>query len=326
MKRETMTVDNGAGWELALTRFWDPDRLDRSRRPVVMVPGYAMNSFILSFHPTGPSMISCLVADGLEVWTTDLRAQGASKRTGRRRLLHFGDPFGLGELALDDLPAMLGRVRAETVSTADGIDAVGCSLGATMLYAYLAHHTDDHGLGSLLAVGGPLRWETAHPVLKLAFASPRLAGLLPFAGTRTLARLALPVVKHTPGLLSLYMNAHEIDLSNASALVQTVEDPVPYINRQIARWVKQRDLVVRGVNTTAALRGLDLDVLIVTANCDGIVPADAARSARDIIGPDRVDVLEVGTPQRWYAHADLFIGPQADREVFEPMRMWLRGR
>lgn len=326
MKRETMAVDNGAGWQLALTRFWDPDRLDRSRRPIVMVPGYAMNSFILSFHPSGPSMISYLVADGLEVWTTDLRAQGGSRRTGRRRLMHIGDPFGLGELALDDLPAMIARVRAETASTADGVDAVGCSLGATMLYAYLAHHTADHGLGSLLAIGGPLRWESVHPALRLAFSSPRLAGLLPFAGTRALARIALPVVKRTPGLLSLYMNAREIDLSNAAALVQTVEDPVPYINRQVAHWVRDRDLVVRGVNTTDALRGLDLDVLVVLANRDGIVPADAARSARSIIGPERVDVLEVGTDERWYAHADLFIGPRADEEVFEPMRTWLRGR
>jgi pimeloyl-ACP methyl ester carboxylesterase len=326
VKRETMAVDNGAGWQLELTRFWDPDRLDRSRRPLVMVPGYAMNSFILSFHPSGPSMISYLVDDGLEVWTTDLRAQGGSRRTGRRRLMHFGDPFGLGELALDDLPAMLGRVRAETASTADAIDAVGCSLGATMLYAYLAHHTTDHGLGSMLAIGGPLRWESVHPALRLAFSSPRVAGLLPFAGTRALARLALPVVKRTPGLLSLYMNAREIDLSNADALVQTVEDPVPYINRQVAHWVRDRDLVVRGVNTTDALRGLDLDVLVVLANRDGIVPADAARSAQAIIGAHRVDVLEVGTEERWYAHADLFIGPRADAEVFEPMRAWLRGR
>lgn len=326
MQRQSFEVDNGAGWRLALTRFSSPTALDPARRPVVMVPGYAMNSFILSFHPSGASMIGYLVERGFEVWTTDLRAQGASSRTTGPRPLHLGDPFGLGELALDDLPVMLDRIREETAATVDGLDAVGCSLGATMLYAYLAHHPQDHGLGSMIALGGPLRWDAVHPALKLAFASPRVAGLLPFAGTRALARAALPLVKHAPGLLSIYMNARQIDLSRADELVKTVEDPVPYINRQVARWVRAKDLVVRGVNTTEALRGLDLDVLCVLANEDGIVPAAAARSVRGIVGPGRVEVLEVGTPERWYAHADLFIGPQAQGEVFEPMRRWLLDR
>lgn len=326
MQRESFAIDNGQGWTLALGRFWDPARLDPARRPVVMVPGYAMNSFILSYHPQGRSMIRYLVDHGLEVWTADLRAQGASKRTGRARPLHLGDPFGLGELALDDLPVMLDAVRRRTGSTAEGLDAVGCSLGATMLYAYLSHHPQDHGLGAFIAIGGPLRWDRVHPAVRVAFASGRVAGLLPFAGTRRLARAALPLLSRAPGLLSIYMNAHEIDLSRGDQLVKTMEDPVPYINRQMARWVKRKDLVVRGVNASEALPGADVDVLCILANKDGIVPVEAARSVVDIMGPRRVEVLEVGTPERWYAHADLFIGPQAEAEVFEPMRAFLAAR
>lgn len=323
---DSFSVDNRAGWSLTLKRYWNPASLVASRPPVVMVPGYAMNSFILSFHPGGRSMIGYLVDQGYELWTTDLRAQGDSRRTAGPRPLHLGDRFGLAELAVDDLPRMFDRVRALTASSASTLHAVGCSLGASLLYGYLAHHRDNHGLRSLTAIGGPLRWDAVHPALRVAFASGRLAGLIPFAGTRALARAALPLVKHAPGLLSLYMNAREIDLSQADQLVKTVEDPVPYINRQVARWVSQGDLVVRGVNVSDRLQGLPLDVHCVLANADGIVPRGAAASVADIVGASRVTVLEVGTAERWYAHADLFIGPQAEAEVFAPMARWLELR
>lgn len=304
-------------WALAIRRHVDPQAFDPSRRPLVMVPGYAMNSFILGYHPTGPSMIEHLARAGIEVWTADLRGQGDSRATGRP------GRFGLGELALDDLPAVLTHVRAHTASRRAELDVVGCSLGASMVYAYLAHHRERHGLGAFIAIGGPLRWEQTHPLMKLAFASPALAGLVPFKGTRALARRALPVARRYPPLLSIYMNARQIDLSRADQLVNTVDDPVPWINRQVARWVKQGDLVVRGLNTTEALRGLDLPMLVVLANRDGIVPPGTARSIEHIAAPGAVRVLEVGSGEHWYAHADLFISHDAARTVFAPMERWL---
>jgi hypothetical protein len=36
-------VPNGHGWLMALRRVVHPTRLDRSRAPVLIVPGYGMN-------------------------------------------------------------------------------------------------------------------------------------------------------------------------------------------------------------------------------------------------------------------------------------------
>jgi hypothetical protein len=160
----------------------------------------------------------------------------------------------------------------------------------------------------------------------VAFVSGRLAGLVPVPATRTLARVALPLLRRVPSVLNLYLNPSEVDLTKPKDLIQTVENPVPYINRQVARWVAARDLVVRGVNCSEALAGLPLDVHCILANRDGIVPQATARSVADIIGSDRVDVREVGTAERWYAHADLFIGPRAEEEVFAPMAAWMAAR
>jgi len=316
----TTTMLRVGDWELCLRRHVLPHALDPRRLPLVMVPGYAMNSFILGYHPHGDSMIDHLAAGGIEVWTADLRGQGDSRRVGARRT------FGMGELALDDLPAALRHIRAQ--SGHDRLDLMGCSLGGSLVYAYLAHHADDHGVGAVVSIGGPLRWTDVHPALRLAFSSPTLAGLVPIKGTRALARRALPLLRRAPDLLSIYMNAAQVDLSHADKLVETVDDPVRHINRQVARWVKQGDLVVRDVNVTTALEALGRagqapPVLAVLANRDGIVPAGTARSVQDALGPRLVTLLPVGDSEHWYAHADLFVSNDAARTVFSPIERWL---
>src|SRR5690242_8776332 len=78
MNVDRYLVDNRAGWRIALSRYCQAR--EPKSRPVLIVPGYGMNSFIFSFHPTGPSLVECLAARGLEVWTVDLRGQGRSIR------------------------------------------------------------------------------------------------------------------------------------------------------------------------------------------------------------------------------------------------------
>ena len=57
--------------------------------PVVILPGYGMNSFIFGFHPRGLSLEAYLASRGIEVWSVDLRGQGRARSTGG------DDRFGL---------------------------------------------------------------------------------------------------------------------------------------------------------------------------------------------------------------------------------------
>lgn len=311
-------VDNRDGWELEIRRYGDPSSIAPGRNPIALIPGYAMNSYILGFHPSGPSMVEHLVGAGFEVWTANLRGQGGSRPTGTPAR------YGLGELALVDLPRVFDHILEETATGAERVDPIGCSLGGSLVYAWLAHHPVDHRCGRVVAIGGPLRWDHVSPLLRGAFVSGHLAGAVPIVGTRRMAALALPVLKRIPGALSMYMNVDGIDLANIGSLVQTVDDPVPYINRQLARWIRDRDLRVRGVDVLAGLRNVeDAQFLAILANRDGIVPPSAARSIVGAVGEARATVLEIGTEANWYAHADLFIGRSAVRDVFEPLERWL---
>ena len=320
MKDQVVFANNRDGWALELHHYHDPETLDPSRKPVLMVPGYCMNTFILNYHPGGDSMVRYLVRQGFEVWTANLRGQGGSrKNAGNRR-------FGFRELALIDIPVALETVQRRTLSESERVDVVGCSLGGTFLFAYLAHHLDTHPVGAMITLGGPLRWEKTHRLLQIAFASADLAGAVRVAHTRRMARFALPIARKVPALLSLYMNTDHIDLDHTDELVKTVDDPIPYLNRQIAHWISTQDLYVAGVNVTAAMRYVDVPLLAIAANRDGIVPPATAMSAVSRMGTADVERLLVGDDDNWFAHADLFINDEAEPRVFEPMAQWLLAR
>ncbi|NUP08607.1 MAG: alpha/beta fold hydrolase [Polyangiaceae bacterium] len=294
--------------------------LRRDTKPVLIVPGYGMNSFIFGYHPRGNSFEAALVAAGLEVWLVDLRAQGESKRTGGT------DDFGLADLALTDLKAAVDGVLERTETGAESVSIIGASLGATLMFAYAALAQNARA-GALVSLGGPVRWVKIHPLLRVAFASPTLAGLVRLRGTRALAKAVLPhVLRHTPWLLSIYINPEHIDVANIDELVKTVEDPNRFVNRQIAEWVGRRDLVLRGQNLSHAITTIDVPLLCVVANADGIVPRETAEFSYTHVASSDKSLLEVGTAEMRLAHADMFISEHAQDVVFAPIRDWLLSR
>jgi pimeloyl-ACP methyl ester carboxylesterase len=312
-------VTNGDGWRLSLTQTRDPARLRGDRRPVLIVPGYGMNSFIFSFHPRGLSMEGYLVEAGFEVWRADLRGQGDARREGG------GDDYALEDLALTDLGAVIDAVLARTQrpSTASRVDVVGASLGGTLMFIH-AVANPRHKMGSLVSMGAPVRWVAIHPALRVAFGSPTIAGLVRFRGTRRLAEIAFPrIVAHAPWVLSIYMNSAITDTSAAAEMVKTVEDPNRHVNREISRWIRERDLRVHGTNVSHAIRAIQRPLLCIYANSDGIVPPATATFPYHQVSSRSKALLEVGDRDMAVAHADLFLCNEAHERVFRPLAEWL---
>ena len=314
------TTDNRDGWDLSLRRTVArrprPLGDEAPRRPVLIVPGYGMNSFIFGFHPSGRSLEHHLAWRGFEVWSVDFRAQGRSRSTGGAMT-----GWGLEALATIDTAAAVSHVLARSATGASQVDLIGCSLGTSIMLAHAVLGDRDR-LGSLVAFGGPLRWAAVHPLVSAAFRSPRLAAAIPFRGTRRLAGLALPLLMKTP-LISIYLNPQSSDMSRWREMIATVEDPIPQINGEIARWILDRDLTVRGTNLTRAVGDLGNPLLCVVARQDGIVPVETARSPFVHSGAAVKAMLEVGDAALPHAHADLFLSREAESRVFEPTARWL---
>jgi len=322
--REMHWVDDGAGWELMVRRT-APAKPSRAR-PVLIVPGYGMNSFIFGFHPAERSLEATLAAQGLTVYAADLRGQGRARATR-----DVDDHYGMAELAVDDVGAVIDFVRER--EGADQVDLVGCSLGTALAFGYLAHRGSD-AVGSFVSLGGLVRWVEIPTLLRVAFASPAVVGLVKMRGTRDFARRALPIVTRAfPRLLSLYVNPASSDLARAEEICETVEDPHPIINREIAEWIARRDLVMRGVNVSAEIESMANPLLCVVAKDDGIVPEATARDVYERIAKrsanesrDRELLVVGGERDLPIAHADLFLSRGAERRIFEPIARFLLER
>ena len=317
-KSEIFEIDNGDGWSISLKRVASRGAASVAG-PALIVPGYGMNSFIFGFHPRGLSLEDYLASRGIETWSVDLRGMGRAKNKG-------GDAdFGLADL-VDDVKVAVDAVLERSDIKNPKVDLIGASLGATLVFSYLALHPEAR-VNCAVNFGGLVTWKKIHPAVRVAFASSRIVEKIRLKHTRTIAGLALPmIVKYAPKLLAIYMNTASTDTSNAATMVQTVEDPVTHVNVDIAHWVKARELTVHGVNVSRALESMTYPHLTVLAKDDGIVPAETARAVYEDVGSTDKEILEVGGGDHPMAHADLFLATGAQDLIFAPLAEFLLKR
>src|SRR3989338_576611 len=308
-------VDNGAGWKLELKQCHPPKRLNKKRNPVVLIPGYGMNSFIFGYHPRGLSMEDYLTERGFEVWSINLRGQGGSQNESG------SDRISLKDLGVVDLGVALKSIVHLSKSETGKVDLIGCSLGGTFAFIHTAL-VRPNPVGALVAMGAPLRWEKVHPLLKIVFASPRLVGMIPIAKTKEILKPFLPCALRS-SFLKLYIHKEIVDLKNIDLLLETVEDPNRFLNRELAEWLQRKDILIGNTNVTTAFGKVKNPLLCVIANSDGIVPPMTALSAEEMSGARIKETLVVGTDKLRFAHADLFVSNHSHEMVFRPIADWL---
>jgi pimeloyl-ACP methyl ester carboxylesterase len=297
------------GWDLTLHRVGSG-----RGEPVLFMPGYAMNSSILRPNNAGPSIMGHLQSRGFDPWALDPRGIGESRK---------GDSgsIGLQQRALIDLPGAVSHILQAT--GAEKVHLVGCSLGGALVYAWLSHHPQAP-VRSVVSMGGPLVWEKVPLYLRAFGALETPASMVQLRGTRLAATYGLPVIaKLVPGLLRLYLNPENVDISNPSELAKTVENPNPRISKQVARWIRQGDLSVGGRNVRIGLRHVKCPLMLVTGDGDGIAPARCCIPALSAFGGATVH-LHLSGGYRW-SHADMFIGMDARQHVFEPIVQFWNG-
>jgi len=313
---ERFMIDNGSGHVLAVRRR-RPRKPLPGVAPTVLLPGYGMNSFIFGFHPAGESLEEYVAARGIETWVADLRGQGASTRTWGR------EESTLRDYAIDDVGAVLSAILERTETGERAVNVVGCSMGAALAFGHVAVRPEAP-VRAIVSFAGAVTWRKAHPLVRAAFASPTLAGAVRVKNTRAAARVIFPtLIKRAPWLLAPYLRAETTDASRSDEMVQTVEDPSPALNREIARWIKAKDLVFDGVNVTHAMRSMRHPVMCIVGNQDGIVPPETARAPYDEVASAEKELVCVGDAREPFAHGDLFVGKGAQEKVFAHLLRFL---
>jgi len=307
---EYHTVRTSDGWSLQLTRVVRSGVT--AGQPVLFIPGYGMNAWIMQYHPRGRSFADVQLEGGFDPWGVDLRGTSTSQGPTRP---------SFQAMSTHDLPAAVAYIR--NLRSAERINAIGCSLGGAMMLAHAAF-APSPGLDRIVTIGTPLHWPRGARTSALSLLL-RTAGGIPLRGTRSWTAVALPIVSRLlPGALSIYLNPRITDVRAASELTRTVEDPIPGINRALGHWMR-RDLRIHGRPVAPALKRFDRPLLVLFGSGDGIVPREAALS---LVGATRgpTEVMEITHPSgEPVGHADLFVSDIAPSRVFEPVTRFLRG-
>lgn len=301
------------GWTLLLRRGVRAGAASQPRRgpPVLLVPGFAMNTSIFAWHPTGPSFLEHLLDAGFDPWTVDLRGSSTS-RVGKRAA-------ALQDMAFVDIPATLDHIAQ--VTGYDRVHAIGCSLGGALLYAHVGR--DAHRIDRLATMGSPLVWQDRTLVLEVFSRLGPLLSRVPVVGSRPAARLALPVLRLLlPDLLGFYLNPRITDTRDSRRLSDTVDDPVPAVSHHLSQWIKGGHLELDGHHVTDGLASFDRPLLVVYAEGDGVVPPQVARSVATCVrGP--VELLKVDDADHRVSHVDIFLADFVHDRVYDPIAAWL---
>lgn len=321
-RAETLRIQTDDGWGLAM-RHISPEGPVRGR-PVLLVPGLASGDVSLVLEPDH-SLAWWLAAHGREVWTVALRGTGNSDRTDAAA----GRPpgYGFDTLWREDLRAALRTVRART--GADEVDVVAYSLGALLLYAYLAE--DGDGIGAAVAMAGPTRMDRSGTWLKgLARVGDRLVSREDTLDMGFLASLTAPVQAYLRGnpVERIALNAHNTPRERWRRFAGCVFGELSGgVARDLIRMVQTGRFSNSDGSRDyrAGLGHVRVPVLVMAGEGDSVAPVSAVRDG----------YLALGGPKAWrllgtseglaadYGHVDVVIGERAPYEVWAPLLEFL---
>jgi len=303
-------------WEIRLCRF----RNDSEKNiPILFVHGFGsnQNNFLL---PIEHSIVQYLKNHNYDCWTIDLRGCKSSK-----------PPFGktrwdasIDDVLVFDIPAVIDFIAKTTGYKK--IFWIGHSLGGMLLYAYLLHHGNNKIAGGI-TLGAPIGFINTKIfvpsfLVKLQKLFPNIVFLL--------FRMLIPILK----VLKMGNNVFPVNPRNLNPnmtawdLCKMVEPPSPKMVDKMMAWVNEKKwtMLNEQLNILEHLSELDIPLLLFYAPDDPFVNLDTAKEFFNSLKSADKEMFilctETGCKHN-YNHCDLAFGENGEKEVFEPVKVWL---
>lgn len=275
--------------------------------PVLLLHGFGQNR--RAWHQPLRSFANHLAAEGFDVYNTELRGHGRSRRAGA------APPHDLALVLDEDLPAALALARR--LSGASQVFLVGHSLGGLLSYSLAATRAQE--VAGVVSLGSPLRFGEGSRTLSAVSVGLRAAGVAPARS------FPMPLVR--------------AGLRRGAALLDR-----PWVPSPLRAWhpgsmePPLRDEYLRtafDVGTFGALHGVmeaGRGVAEAWSRCE--VPALVIAGTHDLLAPPASVhpgyALHPGPDRTWwelpFGHADLILGHEAPHRVWPVVTRWLTAR
>ena len=321
-RAEALRIQTEDGWGLSMRRI-APEGPARGR-PILLVPGLASGDVSLVLEKDH-SLAWWLAAHGREVWTVALRGTGDSDRmslsAGRR------PGYGFDTLWQEDFRAALRTVRQRT--GVEEVDVVAYSLGALLLYAYLAE--DGDGIGAAVAMAGPTRMDKSEAWLKaIAGVGGRWVSREDTLDMGSLSSLTAPVQAYLRGnpVERIALDPRNTPRERWKLFAERVFGELSGgVAKDLSRMVETGRFGSSDGSRDyrKGLGDVRVPVLVMAGEGDLVAPVSAVRDG----------YLALGGPKAWrllgttegltadYGHVDVVIGERAPYEVWAPLLEFL---
>lgn len=310
---ERLTAKTADGWSISLVRYRAQG--PSTGVPVLLCHGISANARNLDLDATH-SMARYLAAHGRDAFTLSLRSTGDSDAPDRAkgRAVPTFDDFWR-----QDLPAAIALVRTET--GASELDYVGHSMGGLIMYAYLGQHGP--GIHAVATLGSPTRLNFGTGLQRLLpLAAPMLSNdaMLPSAFGAALAAPFQGPLTDSPFQRLFYDPDNTRVETWQRLMAYGTADTSGAVGNQMAKLVATGDFRSNdgAIDFRAAMRGIEVPVMVVAGRLDRIAPTAAVRDGYDALGGKKEWLLisRANGSAAEYGHMDLVVGERAPDEVW----------
>ncbi|HZO15613.1 MAG TPA: alpha/beta hydrolase [Polyangiaceae bacterium] len=294
-----------------------------AKAPLLLIHGYGQNRY--AWHLPARSFVNYLADEGYDVFNLDLRGHGRSRHLGAR------PPKDLNEYVREDVPAAVDTVRR--LSGHERVFLVGHSLGGLISYA-AAPAIPDH-IGGIVTIGSPYHFTRGSRFLSLIgsgmLAADRTLQLghrnVPLKAMGEAMRLLrvfiesplfpLPIRGFAPRSLEPRIHGQHMSLAMDIGSIAVMRSM--FLRAAEARASGHRLGVLYGY--AAAFEALDIPLLVIAGDQDGLAPLEAVRPAYE--RSSSADKTFRSFPR---GHIDLLVGREAPLTIWPLVLSWLNTR
>jgi pimeloyl-ACP methyl ester carboxylesterase len=332
------------GREVFIKRIFSTEHLDKNLPPVIMAPGLSSNGNIFRVTVDGKvleidndlSYANHLAGKGHDVYIAHFsyssrvfrrfvaRYCPGSKHFNNKIPYNFPDHISFDSLIEEEVPVLINKVLER--SGKKQVFWIGHSMGAMLMYAYLAK-TKDPRIKGVAAIGGPVTFsQTAIKLIGYANRAANLLGLEETNPVSVVSKNIVPlsnivsrtpgkVLKWTPGI-DVLLNPQNVSSNAIKMLFKRVAEPIPAgIKRSFFRWIRTGKF-----DYFDKMSEIETPFLFIGGLDDQLATPDSVRLAHERIAADKNDFYLL----EGFGHEDLIFGKRAPEEVWKRTDAWMR--
>ncbi|MCX8064265.1 MAG: alpha/beta hydrolase [Candidatus Hydrogenedentes bacterium] len=313
---EIYYVKTKDGWQIRLCRYTK----DEKGIPILFVHGFGSNQNNFT-RPHRFSMVDYLKNKNHDCWTMEMRYCKSSIPPYNK----CHEDATIDDVLVYDLPAVINFILQKTGH--NSLYWIGHSLGGMLLYAYLVHFGNDGKIMAGTTLGAPLGFRNVKPNIspvlvskvkkRLSFYIFLLKLIVPFLKTFKINNPFFPV------------NPKNIHRALSSwDLCKMVEPPSGNMLETLANWYINNnwEMLNGELKPMENIEMINIPLQLFFAQSDPFVNIQTAYDFFDKLPNPSKEMFLLGRAQGFqhdYNHCDLAFGECCEKEVFEPINLWI---